>query len=95
LRTARPRSAYVANEGKLVAFIAAEAAEMLLAVMRAHKLGRESAIIGHVVQDEHRFVQMATSFGGERIVDWLSGEQLRAFVEGKGNESVRRRPHRR
>jgi hydrogenase expression/formation protein HypE len=44
--------------------------------MRAHELGRESAIIGHVVRDDHRFVQMATSFGGERIVDWLSGEQL-------------------
>lgn len=67
---------YVANEGKLVAFVAAEAAETLLAAMRGHPLGRESAIIGHVVHDEHRFVQMATSFGGERIVDWLSGEQL-------------------
>ncbi|WP_374544940.1 hydrogenase expression/formation protein HypE [Rhodoblastus sp.] len=67
---------YVANEGKLVAFVAAEAAERLLAVMRAHELGRDAAIIGHVVQDEHRFVQMATSFGGDRIVDWLSGEQL-------------------
>jgi hydrogenase expression/formation protein HypE len=67
---------YVANEGKLVAFVAAEAAEKLLAVMRAHRLGGDAAIIGHVVQDEHCFVQMTTSFGGERIVDWLSGEQL-------------------
>jgi hydrogenase expression/formation protein HypE len=67
---------YVANEGKLVAFVAAEAAEKLLAVMRAHVLGGDAAIIGHVVQDEHCFVQMTTSFGGERIVDWLSGEQL-------------------
>jgi hydrogenase expression/formation protein HypE len=67
---------HVANEGKLVAFVAVEAAEDLLAVMRAHELGREAAIIGHVVADEQNFVQMATSFGGERIVDWLSGEQL-------------------
>jgi hydrogenase expression/formation protein HypE len=67
---------HVANEGKLVAFVAAEAAERLLGVMHAHELGRDAAIIGHVVQDEHRFVQMATSFGGDRIVDWLSGEQL-------------------
>ena len=67
---------FVANEGKLVAFVAAAAAEKLLAVMRAHKLGRDAAIIGHVVADGHRFVQMATSFGGDRIVDWLSGEQL-------------------
>ncbi len=43
---------YVANEGKLVAFVAAEAAETLLAVMRGHPLGRESAIIGHVVRDD-------------------------------------------
>ncbi len=67
---------FVANEGKLVAFVAPEAAERLLAAMRAHPLGRDAAIIGHVVEDEHRFVQMATSFGGGRIVDWLSGEQL-------------------
>ncbi|WP_296712475.1 hydrogenase expression/formation protein HypE [Rhodoblastus sp.] len=67
---------YVANEGKLVAFVAAEAADELLAVMRAHRLGGDAAIIGHVVQDAHCFVQMTTSFGGERIVDWLSGEQL-------------------
>jgi hydrogenase expression/formation protein HypE len=67
---------FVANEGKLVVFVAASAAERLLAVMRAHSLGRDAAIIGHVVADDHRFVQMATSFGGGRIVDWLSGEQL-------------------
>ncbi len=67
---------FVANEGKLVAFVAAEVAGKLLSVMRAHPLGRDAAIIGHVVMDDHRFVQMATSFGGDRIVDWLSGEQL-------------------
>jgi hydrogenase expression/formation protein HypE len=67
---------FVANEGKLVAFVAAEAASSLLAAMRAHPLGRDAAIIGHVVADDHHFVQMATSFGGGRIVDWLSGEQL-------------------
>jgi hydrogenase expression/formation protein HypE len=67
---------FVANEGKLVAFVAPEAAEKLLAAMRAHPLGRDAAIIGQVVKDEQNFVQMATSFGGQRIVDWLSGEQL-------------------
>ncbi|MBB4276438.1 hydrogenase expression/formation protein HypE [Rhizobium mongolense] len=66
----------VANEGKLVAVVAPEAADALLAVMRAHPLGREAALIGHVVADDNCFVQMATSFGGGRIVDWLSGEQL-------------------
>jgi hydrogenase expression/formation protein HypE len=67
---------FVANEGKLVAFVAPEAAETLLGAMRAHPLGRDAAVIGHVVADENRFVQMTTSFGGGRIVDWLSGEQL-------------------
>jgi hydrogenase expression/formation protein HypE len=67
---------YVANEGKLVAFVAPESVDAVLAAMRAHPLGRDSAIIGEAVADEHRFVQMTTSFGGDRIVDWLAGEQL-------------------
>lgn len=67
---------YVANEGKLVAICAAEDADRLLSVMRAHPRGAEAAIIGRVQEDPHRFVQMRTAFGGTRVVDWLSGEQL-------------------
>lgn len=67
---------YVANEGKLLAICPAEAAETLLAAMRDHPLGREAAIIGEVVADDHGFVEMETVFGGRRLVDWLSGEQL-------------------
>ncbi len=67
---------YVANEGKLAAAVAPAAAEALLAAMRAHPLGRDAAVIGEVVADDHRFVQMTTGFGGDRIVDWLAGEQL-------------------
>lgn len=67
---------FVANEGKLVAVVAPEGADAALTAMRAHPLGREAAIIGTVVGDGQRFVQMTTSFGGGRIVDWLSGEQL-------------------
>jgi hydrogenase expression/formation protein HypE len=67
---------YVANEGKLVAIVTAEAADAALAAMRAHPLGRDAAVVGEVVSDDHRFVQMTTAFGGGRIVDWLSGEQL-------------------
>ncbi len=67
---------YVANEGKLVAIVAPDACEAVLAAMRAHPLGRDAAIIGGAVDDEQRFVQMTTGFGGGRIVDWLSGEQL-------------------
>ncbi|HCB13910.1 MAG TPA: hydrogenase expression/formation protein HypE [Gammaproteobacteria bacterium] len=67
---------YVANEGKLLAICPAEFADTLLAVMHGHSLGREAAIIGEVVADPHCFVEMATVFGGRRLVDWLSGEQL-------------------
>jgi hydrogenase expression/formation protein HypE len=67
---------YVANEGKLVAICAAHDAERVLAAMRSHPLGADAAIVGEVVEDPHHFVQMETAFGGSRVVDWLSGEQL-------------------
>lgn len=67
---------YVANEGKLVVFCRPQDAEALLAAMRAHPLGRHAAIVGQCTDDPNRFVQMQTSFGGNRIVDWLAGEQL-------------------
>ncbi|HYN38838.1 MAG TPA: hydrogenase expression/formation protein HypE [Rhodospirillales bacterium] len=67
---------YVANEGKLAAFCAPEDAKPLLAAMRAHPLGCNAAIIGHVIEDADGFVQMRTTLGGSRIVDWLAGEQL-------------------
>jgi hydrogenase expression/formation protein HypE len=67
---------YVANEGKLIAICAPEDAAALLAAMRAHPLGRDAAIIGEVVEDPHHFVQMRARFGGKRIVDWLTGDQL-------------------
>lgn len=67
---------YVANEGKLIAICAPGDADKLLATMRAHPLGQNAAIIGEVIEDSHCFVQMETSFGGRRVVDWLSGDQL-------------------
>jgi hydrogenase expression/formation protein HypE len=67
---------YVANEGKLVAIVAPQDAEAVLAAMRAHPLGADAARIGTVTEDPHHFVQMATRFGGRRVVDWLTGEQL-------------------
>jgi hydrogenase expression/formation protein HypE len=66
----------VANEGRLVAIATPEAAGPLLEAMRGHPLGRDAARIGEVIEDNDRFVQMTTSFGGGRIVDWLAGEQL-------------------
>ncbi len=67
---------YVANEGKLLAFVPPAQAETLLAAMRQHSLGTEAAIIGEVVADHPGFVTMNTRVGGRRVVDMLSGEQL-------------------
>ncbi len=67
---------YVANEGKLIAIAAPDDAPRLLSAMRAHPLGRDAAVIGEVIVDPLHFVQMETSFGGRRNVDWLTGEQL-------------------
>jgi hydrogenase expression/formation protein HypE len=67
---------YIANEGKLIAIVAPDAADEALAALRAHPRGRQAARIGTVQEDPHRFVQMATRFGGRRVVDWLSGEPL-------------------
>lgn len=67
---------YVANEGKLIVICAASDAQTLLDAMHAHPLGRDAARIGEVLADNHHFVQLTTAFGGRRIVDWLTGEQL-------------------
>jgi hydrogenase expression/formation protein HypE len=67
---------YVANEGKLVAICAPQDVEALLAAMHAHPLGTGARLIGEVLEDPRRFVQMQTAFGGRRIVDWLTGDQL-------------------
>ena len=67
---------YVANEGKLIAFVSSEDAGSVLAAMRSHPLGKDSVIIGEVV-DEHRdTVIMKSRIGGNRVVDMISGEQL-------------------
>jgi hydrogenase expression/formation protein HypE len=67
---------YVANEGKLIAICSPESADAVLTAMRNHPLGKQATQIGLITEDEHCFVQMTTSFGGCRVVDWLSGEQL-------------------
>jgi len=67
---------YVANEGKLICICPQQDAQRVLEVMQAHPLGQHAAIIGEVVEDPDGFVQMETSFGGSRVVDWLAGEQL-------------------
>jgi hydrogenase expression/formation protein HypE len=67
---------YVANEGKLIAICAPEVGDALLAAMRSHPLGRDAQRIGTVHDDANGFIRMETRFGGCRVVDWLSGDQL-------------------
>lgn len=67
---------YVANEGKLIAFVAPEHAEAVLAAMKADKLGQDACIIGEAISDNPGRVIMQTRIGGARIVDMLTGEQL-------------------
>jgi hydrogenase expression/formation protein HypE len=66
----------VANEGKLIAIVEAGSAESILAAMREDPLGREAAIVGEVTGDPMQLVRMITHIGGERVIDWLHGEQL-------------------
>ncbi len=67
---------YVANEGKLVAVVAGPDAAVVLEAMRAHPLGRESAIVGSVLAEPPGMVFMHTAFGGSRVVDMLVGDPL-------------------
>ncbi len=67
---------YLANEGKLVAVVPADAAPRVLAAMRAHPAGARAAIIGEVLDAPRATVVLATVFGGERIIDVLTGDQL-------------------
>jgi hydrogenase expression/formation protein HypE len=67
---------YVANEGKLLAFVAADVAEAVLHRMQQHPLGRQAAIIGRVVAQHPGRVIQRSRIGGERVVEMLSGEQL-------------------
>jgi hydrogenase expression/formation protein HypE len=67
---------YVANEGKLIAVVPPGDAKKVLAVMRAHPLGRDAALIGEVVADHPGMVTLKSVVGGERVVSMLAGEQL-------------------
>jgi hydrogenase expression/formation protein HypE len=67
---------HVANEGKLVAIVPAEAASAVLAAMRALPEGADAVDIGRVVADHPAMVTIRTIVGSQRIVDMLVGEQL-------------------
>ena len=67
---------YVANEGRLVAVVAADVADALVARMKQNAYGRDACIIGEVRAEPQGIVAMRTGFGGTRIVVMLVGELL-------------------
>ncbi len=67
---------YLANEGKVWAVVPADQAPDVLTAMHSHPQGKHAAVIGQVIEQPAKTVILQTSFGGERIVDLLLGEQL-------------------
>ena len=67
---------YLANEGKLLAIVPADAADTILTAIQNDAFGKNAVIIGEVVEDHPGKVVLQTRIGGERIVDMLTGEQL-------------------
>lgn len=67
---------YIANEGKLVALVAADDATRALELMRSRPEGQEAAIIGEVRPEPDGMVFIRTGFGGTRVVDMLIGDPL-------------------
>ena len=67
---------YLANEGKLLAFVCAEDTDAVLAAIKTNPFGKDAAVIGEVVVDHIGKVILETRIGGMRIVDMLAGEQL-------------------
>ena len=67
---------YVANEGKLIAIVPGNKAKEILSAMQKNELGKDSAIIGEVVDDHQGTVTIVTPLGVERILNMPVGEQL-------------------
>jgi len=67
---------YAANEGKVIVGAASHSAEAALRVLRAHPLGCDAAIIGHVTEQHPRRVVLRTPYGAQRLLDMLVGDQL-------------------
>jgi len=67
----------VANEGKLVAFVAADAAERAVAALRRFDLAKIAAVVGRVADgSDSPLVELVTSAGGRRIVQMPYGQEL-------------------
>ncbi len=67
---------YLANEGKLVAFVHPDKAEDILSIMKKNPLGENACIIGEVLKESSKKVTMETQVGGSRFIEMLVGEDL-------------------
>ena len=66
----------MANEGRFVLFVRAGHSDAALTVLHRHSVSAEAAEIGEVAEASPPLVVLRMSFNTERVIDWLSGEQL-------------------
>ena len=67
---------YIANEGKLIAFVPEDKAQKALEIIQKDEFGKDAVIIGEVASEEPGKVFLQTTIGGQRVIDMLTGEQL-------------------
>jgi len=67
---------HVANEGRFVAFVAAQDAERAVNILKRHAVSTNAALIGRVVEQAAPLVTVRSAIGASRILDMPSGEQL-------------------
>ncbi|MDA3787271.1 MAG: hydrogenase expression/formation protein HypE [Desulfobacula sp.] len=67
---------YIANEGKLIAFVPEKHAQKALEIIQQDEFGKDAVIIGEVTEADPGKVFLKTAIGGLRIIDMLTGEQL-------------------
>ncbi|MBU0463014.1 MAG: hydrogenase expression/formation protein HypE [Proteobacteria bacterium] len=67
---------YIANEGKLIAFVPEKYAQKALELIQRDEFGKDAVIIGEVTKEDPGRVFLKTRIGGLRIIDMLTGEQL-------------------
>ena len=67
---------YVANEGKLIAFVSPNDASLVLDALHSHSYGQEATVIGEVTEKATPRVLLRTSLGTHRVIGILSGEML-------------------
>src|ERR1017187_6649331 len=77
---------YVACEGRLVAVVDGAVADIVLAALRAHPLGAQAAVIGHIAEEPPGIVLLKTAFGGTRLVDLLVRDPLPVICCGAASE---------